>query len=59
MESSLKDWVVDHILLIDTFDHDLAKDRLNWYAQTLPWLGLIAAVKEKSKQLLAGEQHGT
>ena len=44
-----KQQIVDHILWIDSFSNEAARDALEWYAKTLPWLGLVAAVKEASK----------
>jgi hypothetical protein len=46
---------VDHILWIDSICHEAAVDALKWYAKTLPWLGLVSAVKEASKIKLENE----
>ncbi len=47
-----KQAIVDHILKFSELDHEAAKRALDWYSKTLPWLGLVAAVKEASKKKL-------
>lgn len=42
---TLRQRLIEHILMMKTHDEAYAREALKWYAALLPWLGLNAGVK--------------